>query len=52
MSKKKQIKLPPREPAYETYALADQQRLTPWGTSIPTESGVEQMREWNEENKL
>ncbi len=51
MPKKKQIKLPSREPAYETYALAEQKRLTPWGTSIPTESAVDRMRNWSEENK-
>ena len=51
MKRKKEIKLSSREPAYETYALADEKRVTPWGTSIPSEDGVARMRDWSNENK-
>lgn len=33
--KKKRVNLPPREAPYETYALADKKRETPWGTTMP-----------------
>lgn len=49
--KKKRVNLPPREAPYETYALADKKRETPWGTTIPTESAVDRMRDWSEENE-
>ena len=51
LMKKKRVNLPPREAPYETYALADKKRETPWGTTIPTESAVDRMRDWSEENK-
>ena len=49
--KKKRAKLPPREAPYKTYALTDEKRVTPWGTSIPSESAVDRMRDWSEEHQ-
>ena len=48
MKRKKEIKLPPKARPYETYALADKKRATPWGTTIPTEDAADRMRDWSE----